>query len=153
MFTNCDSSSFKYRETDDEKELPLEGNTIIKNLVRGNEEELTLYVETDKKRKKDDVCCVIYWCDKERKVEGWEWIEGWIDIMKVLIGIKWWNDGWCRSAFLGMVHHLGFFGSHLFVAWTIKDIVVIIHVSLVGLPVRIVWLNKILIRCNLSLTL
>jgi hypothetical protein len=29
--------------------------------VRGNEDELTLYVETDKKRKKDDVCCIIYW--------------------------------------------------------------------------------------------
>ena len=60
MFTNCDSSSFKYRETDDAKELPLEAKTIVKNLVRGNEEELTLYVETDKKRKRDDACCVIY---------------------------------------------------------------------------------------------
>jgi hypothetical protein len=40
--------------------MPLDANTIIKDLVRGNEADLTLFVETDKKRKKDDVCCIIY---------------------------------------------------------------------------------------------
>jgi hypothetical protein len=40
--------------------LPLNEDTMVRDLVRGNEEELTLFVETDKKRKKDDVCCVIY---------------------------------------------------------------------------------------------
>lgn len=61
MYSNCDSSSFKYRESTDEKALPIDNNILIKDLVRGNEDELTLYVETDKKRKKDDVCCIIYW--------------------------------------------------------------------------------------------
>lgn len=60
MFPGTDIPNFKYKENDDPKENPLPGETSIRDLVRGNDPELTLFVYTDRKIKKDDVCCIIY---------------------------------------------------------------------------------------------
>lgn len=57
MYKNTQKDNFIFREGTEQ--IPLATDITVGSLCLHNEEELTLFIATNKS-KKDDVCCVIY---------------------------------------------------------------------------------------------